>query len=455
MPVHLGSAAKAGSMSSAWHGLVQAFLRHDRETPTLLTRLIDEFPDEPHGPLIKGYMLLMLARPELRHGASEALAEGQRRMVGKSDARLSAYAVGLQGWLQGNPRAAIHAMEQVISENPMDAMAIKISHAIRFMLGDADGMRRSLARVVSVYTDGVPYAGFIKGCYAFALEETGDYAGAEGMGRRAVELEPHDAWGRHAVAHVYEMTGQAQTGLQWLSDQRQWAHCNNFSFHMHWHVALFQLELGQTGEALQLYDDAIRQQKTDDFRDIANAASLLQRIELDGFSVGNRWEELADIAERRIGDRQLVFADLHYLIALLGAGRFSSAASLAVGLLDSRDPSHNSALSSDLGGPLAAGLVAFKAGRMAEASALLEPLHHRMQAIGGSHAQRDVFAQIRLEALVRSGAAPARHALSERRQARGGSNRFAERRLASPLAASAQGQVVRQALQLTPALQAH
>ena len=40
-----------GSVEAVWNALVSAFLRHDRETPELLARLIVAFPDEPMGPL--------------------------------------------------------------------------------------------------------------------------------------------------------------------------------------------------------------------------------------------------------------------------------------------------------------------------------------------------------------------------------------------------------------------
>jgi tetratricopeptide (TPR) repeat protein len=445
----------AETADSLWSQLVSAFLRHSSETPDLLGRMITENPSDPMGLLTKGYMLLMLARGELRSSAEEALVEATRRLDGCADERTRFYALGLNAWLAGNPRGAISAMERVLDENPLDAMAVKISHSIRFMLGDSDGMRRSLARIVSIYTDAIPYAGFVRGCYAFALEETGDYVEAEKIGRRAVELEPQDAWGRHAVAHVYEMTGRAAEGLNWLSDSRQWQHCNNFSFHMAWHIALFQLELGRTSEALTLYDRAIRANKTDDFRDIANASSLLQRLELAGIAVGDRWEELADIAERRINDQQLVFADLHYMLALLGAGRFGSAEAMVNGMISLQGSDQNSKLNNEIAAPVAAGLAAFAAGKMSEAVAFLEPMQGRLQTIGGSHAQRDVFRQIYLEALVRSGATYATATLENRVAERSGCNLFAGDRLRLILQHSHSGRIAENTLSLTPALQVH
>ena len=55
----------------------------------------------------------------------------------------------------------------------------------------------------------MPYYGYLLGMGAFGLEEVGEYAEAEKMGRRAVEIEPRDGWAVHAVAHVMQMQGAA------------------------------------------------------------------------------------------------------------------------------------------------------------------------------------------------------------------------------------------------------
>ncbi len=227
---------------------------------------------------------------------------------------------------QGHWWKAIAELEAILEDSPEDSLAAKLSHGFRFMLGDARGMRRSIENVLGRVGRDHPHSGYLLGCSAFALEETGDYAEAEAAGRMAVARSPQDAWGLHAVSHVHEMTGRAEEGAQWLSGREaNWSHCNNFGYHVFWHLALFRLEQGDIDGVLALYDDSIRKDRTDDFRDIANAASLLARLELAGADVGARWEEIASLARGRVADRTLVFADLHYLIALLGAGQDDAA----------------------------------------------------------------------------------------------------------------------------------
>lgn len=412
-----------------WHALTEAFLAHSRDTAVLINQIIERYPEDALGHLVKGYMLLLLGRAELVQPARQCLKTAQDC---QQDERASLFAAGLAAWLKGNPRGAIRAMERIIDNHPRDALAIKLSHGIRFILGDIDGMRRSLSRIISLFDDAVPYAGYVRGCFAFALEESGAYAEAEAMGRRAVRLAPRDAWGRHAVAHVLEMTGRAAEGVRWLGGQdATWAHCGNFGYHMYWHLALFQLELGRIDEVLALYDQAIRAEQTDDYRDIANAASLLERLTLAGADVGLRWQELADISGRRTHDRRLVFADLHYMLALLGAKRMDDVEKLVRALISVNGDSHDGQVARDIGLPLAAALLAFQAGRYAEAAALIGPIRSRIQLIGGSHAQRDIFEQVYLESLVRAGDhVAATEALKQRIASRGGQNSLATRLLA-------------------------
>ena len=179
-------------------------------------------------------------------------------------------------------------MEDILTAYPTDTLSAKVSHAIRFILGDRFGMRASLERVLPAHA-GHPLQGYLMGCHAFALEETGDYAKAEATGLQGLEHVGDDAWGLHAVAHVYDMTARPDDGIALIERNcAAWDHCNNFRYHVWWHKALLHLDRGEFDTALALYDTEIRADKTDDYRDISNATSLLMRLGLEGIDVGHR-----------------------------------------------------------------------------------------------------------------------------------------------------------------------
>jgi hypothetical protein len=179
------------------------------------------------------------------------------------------------------------------------------------------------------------------------------------------------------------------------------------------------LDLGEYDVALALYDADIRAEKTDDYRDVSNAASLLSRLELERVDVGNRWEELADLSENRAADGCLAFADLHYMLALCGGERDAAAAGL-IARMRSAKPTSSEAqrIIAHPGLHVAEGLLAFAAGEYSVAWMHLRAGRADLQQIGGSHAQRDVFDRITIEAALRGGYIEAADALLRDRMAR-------------------------------------
>ena len=211
-----------------------------------------------------------------------------------------------------------------------------------------------------------------------------------------------------------------------------WSHCNNFRYHVWWHKALLHLDQGETDTVLALYDQKIRADRTDDYRDISNATSLLMRLELEGHDVGPRWEELAELSEARAGDGCLVFADLHYMLALIGGDRAAATAKLIgrlQGEADRRASDHDS-VAAHPGVAAAEGLAAFGEGRYDAAFGYLSGARAAMPRMGGSHAQRDVFERITIDAGLRAGRLDAAQAILADRTARrnGAEDQFAATR---------------------------
>lgn len=412
-----------------WDAAQMGVLAHSAATADHLGAVLVSTPDFALAQAIKGLSVLMLGRSELLPMAQDALKAAK---LGYEAAlpRERKYVDALAAWLAGRPSRSVVLMEQVLDVDPCDSLAMKLSHGIRFILGDCTGMRASVERVMSAYAPDHAARGYLLGCHAFALEETGSYEKADIAGRQALWMAPDDAWGLHAVAHVHDMTGDAAAGLSWLTGREEaWAHCNNFRYHVWWHKALMHLDLGQIDQALMLYDTEVRRDKTDDYRDISNATSLLMRLELDGVAVGNRWEELSELCANRTEDGSLIFADLHYLLALSGRNRQAETRRL-VSRIHADAKARNTEAQERMATPgcdAANGLEAFGDGHYAQAFTHLSRARSTMQLAGGSHAQRDVFERMTIDAGLRAGEFDAVEAILDDRRAKraGGEDNYA------------------------------
>ncbi|TNJ43937.1 tetratricopeptide repeat protein [Phaeobacter sp. B1627] len=406
-----------------WNAVQIGVLAHAARTADHLGAVLAAAPDFALGQAIKGLSVLMLGRSELRPVAQDALRDA-RAAFDTALPRERKYVEALAAWLDGAPSRTVALMEEVLTDWPCDTLAMKLSHGTRFILGDARGMRASVERVLPAYSADHPGHGYLLGCHAFALEETGEYDRAEITGRQALWTAPDDAWGLHAVAHVHDMTGNARAGLDWLEGREEaWAHCNNFRYHVWWHKALMHLDLGEADAVLRLYDTEVRKDKTDDYRDISNATSLLMRLELEGITVGDRWEELANLCAGRTEDGSLIFADLHYLLGLVGGDRRTATQRLVQRIrADGANPTTEAAQRmADPGCAAALGLEAFGEGDYRTAFGYLAKSRDSLQLAGGSHAQRDVFERMTIDAGLRAGNwSQVEAILEDRRRKRGG-----------------------------------
>lgn len=417
-----------------WNCVILGLLSHGTQTPLHLGQLMEAEPEFAMGHAARGLFCLMTGRAEVFPAAREALKSATAAATDQQiTARERGWIAALSHWLEGRPTAAIAAAETVLHAFPQDTATVKLSHGIRFMLGDSEGMRRSVERVLDAHGPDHACRGYLLGCHAFTLEETGEYARAEATGFEGLRFAADDAWGLHAVAHVHDMTSRPADGIALIEENAAaWSGANNFRYHVWWHKALLHMDRGELDLALDLYDTQIRENKTDDYRDISNATSLLVRLELEGVNVGKRWEELADLSENRVEDGCLVFADLHYLLALIGAERGTACDAMAVRF--ARDAIQSGEMPKRYENPglaVLAGLNAFSEGRYDAAFTRLSAARPAMPSIGGSHAQRDVFERLTIDAGLRAGRHDATAAiLNDRIALRGGTiDRFSTTRL--------------------------
>jgi hypothetical protein len=296
--------------------------------------------------------------------------------------------------------------------HPHDAVAFRLAHFVNFWLGRPQDMVASVERLLPQWSQDVPGYSMLLGCRCFALEESGNYLGAEASGRRAIELDPGDLWAAHAIAHVMESQGRRSEGIQWLTTLApNWEGSHNLQHHLWWHCALFKHEQGDQAGALELYDTRFRNLEApltlaapDVYIDVQNAASMLFRLQRLGVDVGNRWEELADKAEARIGDCVSAFTLPHWMMALTATGRTAAAQRMIEAMRAFANGRGTVApIVRDYALPIAEAQLALAAGRHAEAVALMRPAIGGMYRMGGSHAQQDVLEQLFVDAALKAG----------------------------------------------------
>ena len=416
-----------------WNETILSFLSHSAKVSNFLNlaqKHSDLFP-MPH--IASGYFSMLLGQSGLVESAKSSFKRAIRQTneIGITN-REQSYLDGLNCLISGNHRNAIDHLQKILKHCPEDGFAAKLVHAIQFIIGDAKGMRSTLEQIIQSYSNDNPAKSYIQGCYAFALEETGEYKKAEKVGRQACEITKNDAWALHAVAHVYEMTGQVQAGINWLQNNSStWSHCNNFKFHCWWHLALFYLDRKEYDKVLSLYDTEIRDKKTDDYRDIANGASLLARLEMEQINVGSRWEELANVSENHTGDNCLVFADVHYMLSLTASNRTNAVEILSTNIKNFAESKSNfmSKIAGKVGVSVIAGISAYQKQNYLTAFQHLSLAWPNLQQIGGSHAQRDVFERLTIESAIRSGCSDAAaKLLTTRLNERGALDGYAKRK---------------------------
>lgn len=417
----LGLTAADGEAVRHYDTTVEAYLGFKADTGDHLKACFKADPAMAMAQITKGYFMHLFATRRLDGKAREAAAaahESIRERGGTTRER--GHLAALDAWCAGDFLRATAAWEAILAEYPRDALALRLAHYMHFYLGDDANLRDSVHRVLWAWDEAVPGYGYVLGMQAFGCEEAGDYGTAEAVGREAVERNPGDLWAVHAVAHVMEMQGRAREGIAWVrAGPEAWRDTNPFQNHVWWHLALFHLELGEQDAVLDLYDTRIRAEPSEEYLDIVNAASLLWRLEDEGGSAGDRWAELAELAAKRTGDHVLAFADAHYTMCLAAADRFAEGEHYLAAWANhaaAHAGETESAITAEIGVPLARAILEYRASRFGRVVELLIPLRYGLSRLGGSRAQRDVWARMLIEAAIRGGEVEtARILLSERR----------------------------------------
>jgi tetratricopeptide (TPR) repeat protein len=360
-------------------------------------------PDFAMAYLGKAWVFAVANDPGLLTRA-KALAETARPL--RLNEREQAHLAALSHVVQGSRAAAVAVLDRHLMHYPFDIVAHQAAALIDGFLGRFPRVRDRSARALPFWSKDQPGYGTLLAMHGFGLEEAGDYTRAEDESRAAAELEPLSFWPHHTVAHVMEMTGRPEDGLQWMAAREaQWStpdHMNQV--HIWWHKSLFHLELGEYDAALALYDRPMRATQRPVALSLTNATALLWRLDTLGCDTGDRWPEQADLWQGHADGKCLVFADIHAAMAELRSSREALVERRLEAMRETAASGLEAAsLYRTVGIPVVEGLRWFHRGAYAEAVESLLPVRADLWQIGGSHAQRDIVDWTLTEAAQRAG----------------------------------------------------
>jgi hypothetical protein len=343
-----------------------------------------------------GLLLMFIESP-----AGPALADHYRQRataVNTDHPRAQLYLAVLDAWINDDLDQVLHLSDHLLERYPRDLFAAKLNQYVEFNRGNWP----ALLRIGLKATAGAADIAHSHGLLAFAYEQCHLLEEAQTSAREALRLQPSEPWAHHALAHVMLTEGRIEEGTAFLQGvKHHWDGLNSFMYtHNWWHLALFYLARGDDQQVLEIYDRHVWGILPQYSQDQVGAVSLLARMELAGIDVGERWQALAPYLQPRVGDTVQPFLSVQYLYGLARAGKPE-----ADGLLAALREHSGEArpVWGEVTLPLARGLLAHARGHVHEALEQLAIALPRLNEIGGSHAQRDLFAQIELDARLRTG----------------------------------------------------
>eukprot|EP01024_Parvocaulis_polyphysoides_P033356 TRINITY_DN2969_c0_g4_i4.p1 TRINITY_DN2969_c0_g4~~TRINITY_DN2969_c0_g4_i4.p1 ORF type:complete len:275 (+),score=4.09 TRINITY_DN2969_c0_g4_i4:106-825(+) len=203
------------------------------------------------------------------------------------------------------------------------------------------------------------------------------------------------------------MQAKWEQGIKFLeSTESDWKQASFLSCHNYWHLGLYYIESGQFDYALKLYDANIgsRWERTGSVLDGVDAASFLQRLQIQGVDVGRRWLAVNKQWQKHREDHILNYNDTHIMFAACGSQDNEIVYNTRQSILEYAQQGNDlqAGITRDTGLNLVDGIVAYWDKRYDDAVQLMMPVRYNLRPMGGSNAQRDVFSQLLIKSAVES-----------------------------------------------------
>ncbi len=370
-----------------------------------INEVLKEHPDFTMGWLFKAGWLTQSMETRIYPLMVSSLDQAERRISQGND-REKGHFAAIKAWVNGDFFGAVQKWEAVLTQFPMDLLALELIHYTMVLLGDVPGQRDVVARVFNLWDETVPGYEFVLGFYSFGLEENRDFSHAEDLARQALAIRPDNPYAVHTVSHVMEMRGRQADGIQFMKDRAESWGTSNFANHLWWHTSLYYLDLEQYDQVYNIFDNHLDSRRKGGNRyEELDAAALLWRMNLVGQKSGDRWGHLADKWEPAAQDTLYAFNDVHAMLTFVSDSRGDAQEALlsANERYVENASDANVAMSREIGLPFCLAMQDFKREDYASCVDRLLPVRYMTHRLGGSFAQRDIIGWTLLEASLRAG----------------------------------------------------
>jgi hypothetical protein len=194
----------------------------------------------------------------------------------------------------------------------------------------------------------------------------------------------------HVVAHRMLDAGRHELGHRLLGAWLEGRDGSGSGWtHLQWHMAIFEIAVGQWQAALDRFETHILPFATHTDDALTDAPAMLWRLQLTApRPVSLAWEPVHATAVRRLARPSSPYVELHCLLALAGAGDVEGLDRWLRGKRATEDPQ------AKLLAQMGVGLRAFAADDYELASVVLPVGAPKVSELGGSHAQNLLFPAI-------------------------------------------------------------
>lgn len=381
--------------------------------------LLDSHPGFVAAHCLHAAMLVMAGSEEALPALARTLQIAEALPSGNATERDRRHLAAARAWLERDLKEALHRYGEIATDDPLDALALRVAHFGDLQWGRTTQLRDRIAAALPHWNDRMPGYAHVLAMYAFGLAENADHDGAMAAGRHTLRLDRLQAGAVHAVAHALDMQGKSREGIAWLKEQASaWTGSASYATHLRWHQALCHLDLDDVDAALRILDAAALSSPGAGVPALVDASALLWRLQLRGIDVGDRWQRVANawVVTPRRGLRP--FNDTHAILAYVGAGQLENARGLIQALQASAERTHDlQGLIAHAALPVCEAVMRFGTGDYPAAVDFMLQHRHLSQHCGGSRAQCDLVHQTLLEASMRAGQWPLARSLVEERMA--------------------------------------